>query len=361
MLFWFIATAVTAIACAALFYAGAGHRVNATRPQFAAADSHFATVLARIEADEASGLLGAAEAAGARAELAREVLRAENEARRPAAGRGELTRTPLLLGLGAIAAISLGTYGFLGSPNLPSQPLAGRAAPVAEPVDINAAVARIEAQLAQRPDDLRGWTVIAPAYVDLGRLEDAERAYRRVLELGGATPDVQTKLAEVLILQADGAGSAESMQLLRAAAASDPNHVLSRLYLAAELTRTAKYEEAVAAWREALALSQGGEGWLPAAQQGLAVALNGGQAPAEPAQSEMIGQMVSGLAARLNADGGSPEEWTQLVRAYLVLEDREAAQSAYDAAVAAYPQAFDRGQLDTIALDAGLTTPGATR
>jgi cytochrome c-type biogenesis protein CcmH len=83
-------------------------------------------------------------------------------------------------------------------------------------------------------------------------------------------------------------------------------------------------------------------------------------APAQPDQSEMIGQMVSGLAARLDAEGGSPEEWTQLVRAYLVLGDRVAAQTAYDNAVAAYPQAFDRGELDTIALDAGLATPGAT-
>jgi cytochrome c-type biogenesis protein CcmH len=361
MLFWFIATAVTAIACAALFYAAAGRRVNATQPQFAAADSHFATVLARIEADEASGLLGAPEAAAAKAELAREVLRAGNAARRPISGKGELNRMPLLLGLGAIAAISLGTYGFLGSPNLPSQPLAERAVPREETVDLNAAVARIEAQLAQHPDDVRGWSVIAPVYVDLKRFSDAENAYRRVIALGGTTPDVQTRLAEVLLLQANGAGSAEAMQLLQAAAATNPNHILSRLYLAAELTRTANYEEAVLKWREALALSSGGEPWVAAAREGLAVALNGGQAPAQEQQAEMIGQMVSGLAARLNADGGSPEEWTQLVRAYLVLGDREAAQTAYDTAVAAYPLAFDRGELDTIALDAGLTTPGATQ
>jgi hypothetical protein len=73
----------------------------------------------------------------------------------------------------------------------------------------------------------------------------------------------------------------------------------------------------------------------------------------------MIGQMVSGLAGRLMAEGGSVEEWTQLVRSYIVLGDLAAAQRAFDAAVAAYPAAFDRGELDTLALGAGLTLNGA--
>ena len=73
----------------------------------------------------------------------------------------------------------------------------------------------------------------------------------------------------------------------------------------------------------------------------------------------MIGQMVSGLADRLAAEGGSIEEWTRLVRAYLVLGDTALAQAAYDDAVAAYPQAVDRGELDTLALGAGLTLNGA--
>ncbi len=74
----------------------------------------------------------------------------------------------------------------------------------------------------------------------------------------------------------------------------------------------------------------------------------------------MVRQMVSGLAARLATDGGSIEEWTQLVRAYLVLGDKASAQAAFDSAVVAYPQTFDRGELDTLALSAGLTINGAT-
>src|SRR5690606_3122842 len=95
-----------------------------------------------------------------------------------------------------------------------------------------------------------------------------------------------------------------------------------------------------------------------AAQQGLAVAQNDGMAPATAQEAEMIGQMVTGLAARLASEGGSIEEWTQLLRAYLVLGDMEQAQTTYDDAVTAYPKTFDRGDIDALALGAGLTLNG---
>lgn len=360
MFFWFIAIAVTTIACAALFYAAGQRMVNAGTSELSYANSHFRQVLDGIEADLAAGKLARAEAEAARGELAREMLRLKAEAGRVAAPSSPLGQVPLLAGLAAVAAVSLGLYGLLGSPDQPSQPLASRPELAAPAIDLPEAIDRIEAQLITSPDDIRGWTVIAPAYMELGRFADASRAYRRIIELAEATPDLQTSLAEALMLDAGDAGSPEAMDLLRDAAAADPRHVLSRLYIAAELTRAEQYPEAVAAWQEALALSSGDEAWLAAAQQGLAVAQNGGVAPANAAEAEMIGQMVSGLAERLAANGGSVEEWTQLVRAYLVLGDIESAQSTYDDAVAAYPLAFDRGELDTLALGTGLTLKGAT-
>ncbi|MHA6729859.1 c-type cytochrome biogenesis protein CcmI [Devosia sp. A369] len=358
MIFWFIAIAVTVIACAALFYAAGWRAVNVSIPELDDANSHFRLVLAGIDADVAAGKLGAAEAEAARGELAREILRLKAEAGRVVRSGPDFGRTSLLVGLVGVAALALGLYAWLGSPQLPSQPLAGRAVAVEQSFDLDAAIARIETELAANPDDLRGWTVVAPAYLDMGRYADAARAYRRMIELGGATPDLQTSLAEALMLDADGAGSPEAMQLLLAAAAADPNHVLSRLYIAAELTRAEDFPAAVTAWQAALALSKGDEPWLQAAQQGLAVAQNGGVAPANAQETEMITQMVGGLADRLATQGGSIEEWTQLLRAYLVLGDTEQAQAAYDDAVAAYPKTFDRGDIDALALGAGLTLNG---
>ena len=358
MLFWFIATAITAIACAALFYAAGRRTVNATAPQMDDANSDFRLVLAGIDADLAAGKLGEAEAQAAKGELAREILRLKAEAGKLVVNAKGLGQAPLLIGLAGVAALTLGLYAVLGSPDMPSQPLAGRPEAMAQSIDLETAIARIETQLTANPDDLRGWTVIAPAYMEMSRFGDAARAYRRIIELSGPTADLQTALAEALMLGAGEEGSPEAMDLLRAAAASNPNHALSRLYIAAELTRAEDYPAAVTAWQDALALSTGDEPWLAAAQQGLAVAQNGGVGPANAAEAEAIGQMVTGLAARLAADGGTVEEWMQLLRSYLVLGDKESAQAAYDDAVADYPQAFDRGELDTLALGAGLTLNG---
>ena len=369
MIFWFIAIAVTAIACAALVYAAGPRTVNATAPEMAGSNGQFALVLAGIDADLAAGKLDPTDAVAAKAELAREILRAKAEASQAGPARAELGRVPLLVGLVAMSGLALGLYALLGNPNLPAQPLATRiaqASALTPDLDLSTAIARIEAALADNPADIRGWTVIAPAYLEMGRFADAANVYGRVIALSQPTPDLQTRQAEALLLAGEGAGSPEAMTLLRAAAASDPRHVLSRLYLASELTRQGDYPAAIAAWDEALALSVGDEPWLEAARQGLAAAQNEGVAPADaPAtafdagQSEMIAGMVTGLASRLATEGGSVEEWTQLVRAYLVLGDQEQAQAAYDAALAAYPQAFDRGELDTMALAAGLTITGA--
>ncbi|OAM79347.1 c-type cytochrome biogenesis protein CcmI [Devosia elaeis] len=359
MIFWSIAIAVTAIACAALFYAAAGRTVNATGPESADPNSHFRTLLAGIETDLASGKLDEEQANAARGELAREMLRLKNDAtERP---KAELGRGPVLAGLGAIAAISLGLYGFLGSPDMPALPLAERPEIAAQNISLGDAILQIEARLAQAPDDLRGWTVIAPAYVETGRYADAAEAYRRVIALSEATPDLQTNLAEALLLAAGGAGSNDAVELLRAAAAGDPAHVRSRLYLAAELMRAEDYPAAAEYWQQALDLAEGDEAWLPAARQGLAVARADGVDNSARDQAEMIQSMVGGLAERLASEGGSVEEWMQLVQSYVVLGELDNAQAAYDAAVQAYPAAFDRGELDTLALGAGLTLNGAAQ
>ena len=67
--------------------------------------------------------------------------------------------------------------------------------------------------------------------------------------------------------------------------------------------------------------------------------------------------MVEGLAERLPADGGELNEWQRLVRAYMVLGDKESAAKALKGAQAAF--ASDAGQLEQLSAFAkslGLTT-----
>jgi cytochrome c-type biogenesis protein CcmI len=96
MLFWFIATVITAIACAALFYAAGRRAVNLSDPDLDDANSHFRLVLAGIDTDLAAGKLGEAEAQAARGELAREILRLKAEAGRVAGNSLDFGRPALL-------------------------------------------------------------------------------------------------------------------------------------------------------------------------------------------------------------------------------------------------------------------------
>lgn len=352
MTIWLFALLLTAIACATLYYAGAGRRVNAAPSGVDATQEHFRAQLRAIEADAAMGRLGAAEAVAAKGELAREVLRHTPES----APRGSATVAvwiPVVL----VAAISLGTYAWLGRPDLPAAPLSSRDAAAEGEVSLASAIETIEARLAETPDDLRGWTVIAPAYLQLGRYADAVKALRRVNELGTPTADTLTDLAEALMLEAGGSLSGEPMDLLRRANGLDPNHVRSLYYIAGEETRLGEFEAAIRDWNALLKLAKGGEPWVVTAQNGLAYAQSGGNpvaATSDAPDQAQIDAMVDGLDARLKAEGGTVEEWTRLVRSRMVQGRMEDAQAAYDAARQAYPDAAERNELDVLAADNGL-------
>lgn len=352
MIFWSLAIVVTAIACAALYYAGAGRRVNATAAVVQSPEvAHLKLQLKEIESDLALGRLGTAEAVAAKGELARELMRLKGTDRH-AAEAG--SRRGLVAGAAlATALLAFGVYGVLGRPDLPAQPLESRTDAPPPEMTLDDAISRIEAQLKAKPDDLRGWTVIAPAYMQLGRFADAANALRKVIELDGPTADRETDLGEALMMANNGDAAGEPMTLFRSASNRDVKHVRSRYYLASEATREGDFAAAKTEWEALLKLSAGGETWVANAEAGLAAAeagLNGGELPDDSA----IAGMVEGLSSRLLEAGGTIEEWTRLVRSRLVLGQAEAAQQAYDAARKAYPNAGDRAELDVLAADNGL-------
>ncbi|HEY4203292.1 MAG TPA: c-type cytochrome biogenesis protein CcmI [Devosiaceae bacterium] len=388
MVFWLLAIVITGICCAALYYASSARTVNASAAGLEdAATAHYRLQLAEINADIASGRMPEAEGAAARGELAREVMRLQREAGKHLARAMGRERIVMPLSLLAIAVLAVGIYTFMGRPDLPAEPLAQRTSPQAQNIDVNAAIGKIEEQLAKTPDDLRGWTVIAPVYLQMGRYDDAVKAFRRITELSPPTPSTQTDLAEALLAQAQGKMSPEALNLLQTAAKADPNDIRSRFYLAGYATEQGDYADAVHQWNALLALGTGNEPWMDEARQGLAAAQAGldgkapsanaaaptaptapaEPAPAEPAapsaevhvnpslgQSSMITGMVEGLNKRLTTSGGSLDEWAQLVRSYLVLGNTAAAQTAYDSAKQAYPDANARSALDELATKGGL-------
>ena len=62
-------------------------------------------------------------------------------------------------------------------------------------------------------------------------------------------------------------------------------------------------------------------------------------------RQEMIRGMVSGLAARIENEGGAPEEWARLIAAYGVLGETDLARAVWDDAQKAFwdaPGSLDR-------------------
>jgi len=327
--------------------------------------------LAEITRDLDRGLLDEAGAQSARNEAARMLLRAtEPEASRGAgeAGAGEADRkaqlrrrTVALIAVLGLPALVLPVYALLGSPSLPARPFAAEAADDLGKADLATMVGQVEARLAAHPDDGKGYEVIAPVYLRLGRFEDAVRARSEALRLLGETPERLAALAQARILAAGGVVTSEASEAIQRALALDPKHTQARFLQAIGLEQDGRREEAAAAYRAMLADAPADAPWRAVVEARLArLAEPGGGAAAairslpQGGQTAAIRSMVEGLAARLKQQGGTAEEWARLVRSYAVLGESDKARAALAAARAALPDEASRAALLQVARAAGL-------
>lgn len=92
-------------------------------------------------------------------------------------------------------------------------------------------------------------------------------------------------------------------------------------------------------------------------------ALNGPDAAAiaaagdmsEGERNEMIRNMVAGLASRLATEGGSAQEWAQLITAYGTLGETETAQTIWNEALTVIGEDEGLALIRDAALTAGVT------
>src|SRR3954463_11502358 len=162
--------------------------------------------IAELARDSAAGLIGQTEAEAARLELSRRLLAAAEQSRShqaPVRGATLRRRAAAVAVLAGIPALALGLYLALGSPDLPGQPLTGRAAAPVQNRGLDALLAQVEAHLAKNPEDGRGWEVVAPVYMRFGRSEDAVKAWRNAIRLSGASADRESNLGEALMAAAN--------------------------------------------------------------------------------------------------------------------------------------------------------------
>jgi cytochrome c-type biogenesis protein CcmH len=298
--------------------------------------------LAELERDQQAGLIPEAEAEAARNEVSRRILAAQAEMTEGNKAERPVPVWVSIVTVLAVPAIALGAYMYVGRPDLPAQPLQSRIAKAVENQDMVAMVRQVELHLEKEPNDARGWNVLAPAYKRMGRFDDAANAYRKLLTLSGPNADTMSDLAENLVLANNGIVSKDAQNIFEAAQKIAPKHMKARFYVARAYQQEGKTSKALELWNAILADSPPDAPWRQLVQQQIASA--GGELPKGPVLSQeqmqagqqmkagdrtaMIRTMVEGLDQRLSADGADLDGWLRLIRARMVLGEKDKALDA---------------------------------
>jgi cytochrome c-type biogenesis protein CcmH len=350
MPFWIAAAFLTLLACMAVLLPLA--RGRAAAPADADFDlAVYRDQLAELDRDLARGAISETEAAEARAEIGRRILKA-SAAEREEGGAG-FSRAGRLVATAAVLAVPLaswGIYAATGSPHLPAQPLAARMQANPAENTVLELIARAERHLAANPEDGRGWEVIAPIYDRIGRHRDAVEAYRNALRLLGSTAAREMALGEAMVSAAGGAIDTDARAVFERALALEPRNPKARFLHAAALAHAGETREAAASFRALLADLPEASPWRPTVAQAVAdleAAPERGPTAADveaaglisdKERAAMIGDMVEGLDHRLRENPHDPEGWQRLVRSYVVLDRADEAADALARGVAALGQ-----------------------
>ncbi len=365
MLFWILAAAMTAAAL--LLILPPLFRAAPPAPTREAYDREvYRDQLGEVDRDHARGLINAAQADAAKAEIGRRMLAGSDAAASaPATPRTARVLALLLALLVPVGAVTV--YAVLGRPDAPAQPLASRALEKERsgpPQSVLAAVESLKKQLAENPDDPQGWTILGQAYVKMNRPTEAVDALRRAVALSKDDAELLGLFGEVLTDANDGTVTEEARNAFDQVLLKDPKDARARFFAALGRYQAGAQRDALDRWRALLADSPANAPWVPMVQAQIreaAVALNldpasvtpsplppeqppasaaapqaaapgqAGQAPGQPSaedRDQMIRGMVANLAAKLDADPSDIDGWLKLVRSYGVLGERAKAMEA---------------------------------
>jgi len=372
MTIWFVFALMTAAAIFAVLYPLSRRRAAPGGSDVAV----YRDQLAEIDRDRTAGLIADAEAEAAKVEVSRRLIAAadaaEAEPARPADTSLWRRRAAALAGIVLLPIGAAALYLTLGSPQMPGEPLVARLRAIHEDKSIGALVSQVEAHLERNPNDLRGYEVLAPVYLQLGRFDDAVRAQRKILALGGESAERQADLGVALMAAANGVVTDEAKAAFDRAQQLDPRDPKSKFYIGVAAEQDGERAKAAEIWRGMLAKAPANAPWIATVREALAQvggepvasAPNSGAAANISEQDrKMIDGMVARLADRLKKDGSDVEGWLRLVHSYRVLGENDKVQAAIaDARHALAGDAeklglFEQGESAAASAPAAIATP----
>ena len=403
MPFWITAIGLTLIIGTFLLLALFRGRTGAVSP--AAFDLQvYRDQLAEVDRDLARGVLSEADADRVRTEVSRRILAADAQVQAEKSGTQRRDPWPIVTAAILIATLlggSAALYLSIGNPGYPDLALQDRIEAARQSLEERPSQAAFEAQLppaqpaeadpdflklvqelraavAERPDDLRGHELLARNEATLLNFNAAYRAQAQVILLkqDTATSFDYTQLADLMIRAAQGYVSPEADAALRDALARDPNNGFARYYTGLMLRQNGRPDATFRIWRDLLETGPEAAPWIapirariddlawfagvdytaPAPSGPTAEDIDAAEELSVEDRSAMINAMVAGLADRLANEGGTPQEWAQLISAYGVLGEIEKADLVWTEAqsvFAATPEAL--APITAAARAAGIT------
>ncbi|WP_120077241.1 tetratricopeptide repeat protein [Aurantiacibacter odishensis] len=280
--------------------------------------------------------------------------------------------------IAAVAALLVlaGVIGwrFLASPE---EPVAETEAGMSTAPTLDDLRARAEAD----PANAQAWHELGIALFGANRFAEAAEAYEMAVQADGDAAELWSSLGEARVMASENdpmpAPAAEAFRMALSLDAADPR---ARYFLAVEKDLSGDHVGAIADWLALLADTPPGAPWendlvrtiqqvaaindidvderiataastrdlLPA--NALAMPTRGptqdqmaAAASLSPGQQQAMAQgMVQQLADRIEAQGGSVQEWVMLMRSYQQMGRLGDARRTRDAAVAAHPDATNQ-------------------
>ncbi|MAU40921.1 MAG: c-type cytochrome biogenesis protein CcmI [Kordiimonas sp.] len=355
--------------------------------------------LEEVDRDLHQGLIGEAEAAQARIEIKRRLLRAA-ASDAPAVQtdtEGTLTETKpmvpetkLMAPMGftiLIVFIMLGVsslYFTLGRPDMTDFRRVGQAEDVAQkrenreaagsPMPSNEElISRLQDRLARHPEEVKGWVYLGRLQGQIGQHYEAAKAFAVAARLAPEEGDVQVMYAESLMILSGGTISPAIKLVLDRGVQAAPGHPGIEYYLGLAAYQSGDKEAALARWQALLRSAPAEAGWVEQVRRradnllrelgrttneieamsgaaGMAPPLDPEQVDdvsrlSQTEQMNMIRGMVAQLADRLEREPEDMEGWLRLGRAYLVLGEKDKAVKAYERALPLVPEEL-RGALE---------------
>jgi cytochrome c-type biogenesis protein CcmH len=301
--------------------------------------------LAELDDLSERGLLPQDERRSARAEAARRLLSAADDAApslQPA-GSGGVIVTVLAAAV-PLAAFAL--YLVVGSPQVPDQPYLRRVAVWRESakmgldtsgLDLDQQAAVMQVVAAEHPHDALPLYYLGHIQFEGGDAFSAERSLQKAIKLDPNRAPYWVALGEAFMVEANGDMSGDALTAFKRAAALDPSAAGPRFYLARAKIVAGDTAGGLADWRALAAQMPADDPRKPLLLQNIDAVARTGALPSQapppaPAvgaeQQAFIRSMVDGLAARLRAQPDDPAGWGRLIRSYTVLGDTQRLNAA---------------------------------